>query len=474
VIYASLIERVHSVFCLAALSLLVASGCSPDSHPIAGADCLKPSFAAQSAAGRTSNVLSAIAFATTHDADSVVARFGNGASLTQTTPFFAASGDSVRIPILGLTSDHQYDVQLTAVNRCGSTTGDILSFTTGSLPTDLPSYETAGDAPDSGYIAFAAGNYGIVIDNTGRIVWYHRFTNGPGLNFQAQPNGRYTARPNSEPGKTGEWIEIDALGDTTRKLTCAQELSPRMHDMIALTDGSYWMMCDETRTVDLSAQGRTTDERITGTAVQHRSANGEVLFSWSPFDHIAIDLSALDAADLSARPINWTHGNAIDLAADGSVILSFRNLNEVVRIDVQTGNVIWRLGGNSSSFTFESSPALPFRHQHGVRALGNDIQLLDNLGETGISRAERYQLDVSTHVAHLSSTFTAPAGVIAQLGGSTQLIGTHTLVAFGNGGGLYEYDASGNVAWHVVGNAGYVFHAQRIRSLYRPGVGDPR
>ena len=244
--------------------------------------------------------------------------------------------------------------------------------------------------------------------------------------------------------------------------------------MIALADGSYWMMCDETRTVDLSAQGRTSAERVTGTQVQHRGANGEALFTWSAFDHIGVDLSVLDPADLSAKPINWTHGNAIDLGDDGNVILSFRNVNEVVKIDTQTGDVIWRLGGKNSSFNFENPSALPFRHQHGVRALGNDIELLDNLGEAGPSRAERYQLDVSTRVAHLSASFTAPPGIIAQLGGSTQSLGNHTLVAFGNGGGLDEYDAAGNVVWHVVGNAGYVFRAQRIRSLYHPGVGDPR
>jgi hypothetical protein len=30
------------------------------------------------------------------------------------------------------------------------------------------------------------------------------------------------------------------------------------------------------------------------------------------------------------------------------------------------------------------------------------------------------------------------------------------------------------VVWHVVGNAGYIFRAERIRSLYHPGAGDPR
>ena len=65
--------------------------------------------------------------------------------------------------------------------------------------------------------------------------------------------------------------------------------------------------------------------------------------------------------------------------------------------------------------------------------------------------------------------------MIASLGGSAQdLPGDHTLVSFGPAGRVEEYDAAGHVVWHIEGNAGYVFRAQRIRSLYRPGVGSPR
>jgi hypothetical protein len=37
-----------------------------------------------------------------------------------------------------------------------------------------------------------------------------------------------------------------------------------------------------------------------------------------------------------------------------------------------------------------------------------------------------------------------------------------------------EYDAAGNVVWRIEGEPGYVFRAQRIISLYQPGVGLPR
>jgi len=44
-------------------------------------------------------------------------------------------------------------------------------------------------------------------------------------------------------------------------------------------------------------------------------------------------------------------------------------------------------------------------------------------------------------------------------------------VAFGDGGVLQEFDTKGAVVWQIDGNAGYVFRAQRIRSLYHPEIG---
>jgi hypothetical protein len=44
-------------------------------------------------------------------------------------------------------------------------------------------------------------------------------------------------------------------------------------------------------------------------------------------------------------------------------------------------------------------------------------------------------------------------------------------VAFGDGGALQEFDRDGVIVWQIEGDAGYVFRAQRIRSLYHPEIG---
>jgi hypothetical protein len=157
--------------------------------------------------------------------------------------------------------------------------------------------------------------------------------------------------------------------------------------------------------------------------------------------------------------------------ADGNLVVSFRSLSEITKIDTRTGAVLWRMRGSRNQFTFPDS-APPFLRQHGVRVVEGGFVLLDNFGETAGSRAERYQVDEADRSVQLTDVYLPPNATRASLGGSTQdLPGQHTLVAFGDGGLVQEYDGDGAVAWQIEGNIGYPFRAQRIRSLYHPEIG---
>jgi hypothetical protein len=171
--------------------------------------------------------------------------------------------------------------------------------------------------------------------------------------------------------------------------------------------------------------------------------------------------------------VNWTHGNSLDLMPDGNLVVSFRNLSEITKIDTETGAVMWHLGGRANAFTFAGAPPTGFVGQHSVRANApNAIALLDNLGDATQSRGERYEIDEPSMTARLVGSYGSVPGVTTQIGGSVQdLPNGHTLVSFGTAGRVEEYDAGGRVVWRIERGADYVFHAQRIRSLYAPGVG---
>ena len=450
----------------AAVALLAALACQEGSPPTE-AVCALPEIEGSEVAANPTNVLSAIVEIRAEQADSIAVRYGRaGLQPDSLTPAVRAGRDAVLVPVLGLLPSQPYTVQAVGFNACGSTLGAPLPFVTDQLPADLPVYQAGGPDPTPGFVAFAAGMYGLVIDNTGRVVWYYRFPSGPGLNFQPQPNGRFVARPNPAPGEPARWIEISPLGEVTRTMGCARSLAARPHDMLALEDGSYWLLCDEARVMDLSPVGGMPDARVTGTVIQHVGAGADLRFEWSPFDHFAI--TDLDPAERTGANVNWTHGNALALDGNGSLYVSFRNLDEVTRIDIHSGQVVWRMGGRANQFAFADSRVPPFHGQHGLRVVGpGELLLLDNLGEPGESRAERYTVDHPTRTARLVGSYGTRPGVIGELGGTTQALpGNRLLVSFGNGARVEEYDRRGDLVWRIHGNPGYVFRAHRIPSLY--------
>jgi hypothetical protein len=419
------------------------------------------------------NVLSAVVAVRVRNADSV--SLGLEPTADERVPAIAVIGGTASIPVLGLRPAQRYAFRLSAHGPGGTVTGDDLELTTGSLPVDLPRYSAGGTDPSPGYVVFAAGLYGLVIDNTGRVVWYHRFANGVGLNFMAQPTGRYVARPATpQPGDIEPWVELDPLGNVTRTLACARGLAARLHDLIGEPDGSYWIMCDETRTMDLTAHGGVVEARVTGTVVQHIAADGASLFEWNPFDHF--EITDVEPAERTGASVNWMHGNALDFDTDGNLLVSFRNLGEITKIDTRSGAVIWRMGGRRNQFTFLDTPMPAFARQHSVRSYAaGTLVILDNLGDPAESRAERYVLDEVARTTRLAHSYASVPAVVTQIGGSVQpLSNGRTLVSFGTEGRVEEYDAEGRVTWSMYGHAGYVFRAQRIRSLYAPGVGTAR
>ena len=437
-----------------------------------------PEFVHERVAAGPHNVLSLIVTAGVRHADSVAVRLAvmdAGAGEDIVTAAVAVRADSVRVPVLGLRPDRAYLLHAVAWGPGGTATGSVLPAMTGSLPSDLPSWAAGGPDPSPGFVVFAAVSYGVVIDNTGRIVWYRRFPNGPGLNFMTQPTGHYVVRPPTpDPTDVEPWLELDALGDVTRTLGCARGLPSRFHDLISEPDGSYWILCDETRAMDLSPLGGMSAARVTGTVVQHVSADGALMFEWSAFDHF--ELTDLDSAERRGANVNWTHGNALDFDADGNLILSFRSLGEITKINAQTGEIVWRMGGRRNQFTFLDTPVPAFSRQHSVRATGpGRLLLLDNVGDPGQSQAERYVVDESDRSARLVQWRAAGPGRVTVIGGSVQdLPDGRMLAAFGTAGRVEEYDAAGRVVWSITGDAGYVFRAQRIQSLYAPGAGSAR
>jgi hypothetical protein len=88
--------------------------------------------------------------------------------------------------------------------------------------------------------------------------------------------------------------------------------------------------------------------------------------------------SAFPCSGMSLQIEEWMHGNSLQVAPTGVILMSVRHLDTVIAISPQFDRISWRLGRFGSSFTFPN-PSDRFYHEHYVRMLDNgNLLLFDN------------------------------------------------------------------------------------------------
>jgi hypothetical protein len=131
--------------------------------------------------------------------------------------------------------------------------------------------------------------------------------------------------------------------------------------------------------------------------IQEVDREGNVSWEWDASEHFDV-ADATSDIDLTKSVVDWAHCNAIDIDADGNLLLSSRHLDEITKIDRATGEILWRLGGEEcrnnqftllDDFLVEGGDTLffGFSHQHGVRLAGGHILSSTAEPEADLSRA---------------------------------------------------------------------------------------
>ena len=104
--------------------------------------------------------------------------------------------------------------------------------------------------------------------------------------------------------------------------------------------------------------------------------------------------------------IDYMHCNSVERDLDGNLLISSRDLDEVSKINWDTGEVMWRLGGKRNEFAFVNAAGAEHIHfvkQHDARRVPNgNITVFDNrMGASTYSRAVEYEVDEVNKIATL-------------------------------------------------------------------------
>jgi hypothetical protein len=312
-----------------------------------------------------------------------------------------------------------------------------------SLPEDFPNIEIDSiNNPAPGFIFLTpfdyinrGKNYLVILDNYGTPVFYRQM-HYLNYDFKVQPTGVLTFYDEL----VNKFFVLDSSYNLIDSLFTKNGYLTDVHELVITEDNHSFMMSYDFQTVamDTVVPGGNPNATVIGLILQEQDENKNVVFQWRSWDHFQITDATYDF-DLTDSIIDYVHGNAIEVDYDGNILISSRNMDEVTKINRQTGNIIWRLGGEhceNNQFTIINDP-IGFSHQHDIRRVDNgNITVFDNgnLHSPPFSRVVEYQLDEINKFAFLVWEHrNDPASISFAMGSARRLPNHNTIIGWGTG-----------------------------------------
>jgi hypothetical protein len=277
----------------------------------------------------------------------------------------------------------------------------------------------------------------MIIDEQGEIIYYKKFSKGPFAgSFRCQKKGVLSYYFDNKFYITNSDFQI------VDSVYCKNKIILDPHDFIILPNKHFLLLGYETVTMDLSSYNYFNKNGSPGSSIakvkcdviQELDINKNVVFEWHGKDYY--DFSDVDSSFLfNPSDVDWMHFNAVEYDADGNLLVSVKNFNEITKINRTTGKIIWRLGGKRNQFQFLNDLTL-FRGQHDIRRIKNgNITLFDN-GAAGFplhpEGAKEYELDEKKLIAKLVWSFTNnPKAYSSGYGSVQRLENGKTLINYG-------------------------------------------
>ncbi len=340
----------------------------------------------------------------------------------------------------------------------------IKSINDNNLPEDFPELTVnISNNPVEGeyYFSTPFGYWGwfpdnipylVIFDNTCVPVYYKKL-NFPAYDFRKLVDGTLSYYNNTWPTPTFEIM--NSSFETIDNYTIQGGYRTDFHEFFKLGNGHVFITAYDPQIVgmDTVVAGGDPNAIVSGWIIQELDMNKNVVFQWRSWDHYQLT-DADDHVDLTAAIIDVFHGNAIDVYSESALILSPRNNNEITKIDWNTGEIIWRLGGKNNMFQFVND-TLHFSRAHDCRMLPNgNLSLFDNgtyHPEPIFSSALEYELDEENLIASLVSRIRSNPDIEGVIMGNVQTKGNgNRITGWGSGvPAITEFDANGDVAMEI-------------------------
>ncbi|MBN1998999.1 aryl-sulfate sulfotransferase [candidate division KSB1 bacterium] len=314
------------------------------------------------------------------------------------------------------------------------TVGRIKTINGVTVPGDFPDVsvlvQKQGSAPGRLFLGVRQ-SYFMILENDG-TPYFYRKSNDFLMDFKVVANGLLSRTVDN--WETGEkfYVTMDHHFEYVDTFRIKHGYIADHHDFQLLPNGHFLIMGNDTQIFDMGkiVQDGRQDARVLGHNFQELDTNHNVVFEWRGWDYLPITDSY---EDIQAESFDYAHMNSISLDYDGHYLISCRNLSQCLKINRETGDIIWILGGKRSSFKFTGQDD-GNSYQHMFRAVPDKFgfyTLFDNGNDHSppYSRAVEYKLDTEKNTAekvwdfrHPNRYYTAWLGSVQRLNDGNTLI----------------------------------------------------
>jgi hypothetical protein len=354
--------------------------------------------------------------------------------------------------IFGTPAGAQVSVTIEAdLGHCVASS-EVITGQAGALPADLvPPAATWAEVQD-GFVAVpligVEQNHALILDGAGDVVWYASF---PWWLARAHMSldGRSLVGINGSPGKsTDGHVEIVdlATGERTRFSV------PGIHtDLTEISPGRFAVAAWEIREF---VDGEGVVHKMLGDRVLVLEDGQEPVELWNVYTWFTPDLGrdwykGWYLADPEVE--DWSHLNGLDHEEEeGALYLSLTGLQQVVKVDVETGEQLWSMGVPDSDFPDSGGLIL---QPHGVQGLPGDRILVFNRRrstEGACSTVDELAYDVAAGTVGLVWKHqSTDCHQVHFLGNAHRLEGGDTLVSWSTAGVVDRVSPEGEVVWSL-------------------------
>src|SRR5439155_9295233 len=190
--------------------------------------------------------------------------------------------------------------------------------------------------------------YHLMLDNSGEPIYYKRLEGSSvAVDFKRQLTSTLTYFDFG----LGDFQALDSSYNLVDTYRTGNGYKTDLHDLQLLANGHALLMSYDPEPVDMSqiVSGGSPTATVIGLIVQEIDISKNVVFEWRSWDHFNIT----DTTEpVSGTLVDYVHGNAVDQDQDGNLLISSRHMDEITKINRQTGDIIWRMGGKNNQFTF--------------------------------------------------------------------------------------------------------------------------